>query len=105
MTLNGWIQILVFCGIVILLFNGERTLLSPLFVPVERGLYRLAGTHEKEEQHWTSYGFSLLLFNLAGFFTLYLLQRFQGSLPFNPAGMTAVGPKCPCWLRPRWTCL
>ncbi len=104
MTLNGWIQILVFCGIVILLvkplgaymtrvFNGERTLLSPLFVPVERGLYRLAGTHEKEEQHWTSYAFSLLLFNLAGFFILYLLQRFQGSLPFNPARMTAVGPE------------
>jgi K+-transporting ATPase ATPase A chain len=104
MTLNGWIQILVFCGIVILLvkplgaymtrvFNGERTLLSPLFVPVERGLYRLAGTHEKEEQHWTSYAFSLLLFNLAGLFILYLLQRFQGSLPFNPAGMTAVGPE------------
>jgi K+-transporting ATPase ATPase A chain len=104
MTLNGWIQILIFCGIVILLvkplgaymtrvFNGERTLLSPLFVPVERGLYRLAGTHEKEEQHWTSYAFSLLLFNLAGFLILYLLQRFQGSLPFNPAGMTAVGPE------------
>lgn len=104
MTLNGWIQILIFCGIVILLvkplgaymtrvFNGERTLLSPLFVPIERGLYRLAGTHEKEEQHWTSYAFSLLLFNLAGFFILYLLQRFQGSLPFNPAGMAAVGPE------------
>ncbi|MBB5539291.1 potassium-transporting ATPase subunit KdpA [Rhizobium giardinii] len=104
MTLNGWIQILVFCGIVILLvkplgaymtrvFNGERTLLSPLFVPLERGLYRLAGTHEKEEQHWTSYAFSLLLFNLAGFFILYLVQRFQGALPFNPAGMTAVGPE------------
>jgi potassium-transporting ATPase potassium-binding subunit len=104
MTLNGWIQILIFCGIVILLvkplgaymtrvFNGERTLLSPLLVPIERGLYRLAGTHEKEEQHWTSYTFALLLFNLAGFFILYLLQRFQGSLPFNPAGMTAVGPE------------
>ncbi|CAN7294155.1 potassium-transporting ATPase subunit KdpA [Pararhizobium sp. LjRoot255] len=102
MTLNGWIQILIFCGIVILLvkplgaymtrvFNGERTLLSPLLVPIERGLYRLAGTHEKEEQHWTSYTFALLLFNLAGFFIVYLLQRFQGSLPFNPAGMTAVG--------------
>ncbi|CAN7272687.1 potassium-transporting ATPase subunit KdpA [Pararhizobium sp. LjRoot238] len=104
MTLNGWIQILIFCGIVILLvkplgaymtrvFNGERTLLSPLFVPIERALYRLSGTSEKEEQHWTSYAFALLLFNLAGFFILYLLQRFQGSLPFNPAGMTAVGPE------------
>ncbi|CAN7327115.1 potassium-transporting ATPase subunit KdpA [Rhizobium sp. LjRoot98] len=104
MTLNGWIQILIFCGIVILLikplgaymtrvFGGERTLLSPLFSPVERGLYRLSGTSEKEEQHWTSYVFSLLLFNLAGFAILYALQRFQGFLPFNPAGMTAVGPE------------
>ena len=104
MTLNGWIQILIFCGIVILLvkplgaymtrvFNGERTLLSPLFAPVERGLYRLSGTSEKEEQHWTSYVFAMLLFNLAGFAILYALQRFQGSLPFNPAGMTAVGPE------------
>jgi K+-transporting ATPase ATPase A chain len=104
MTLNGWIQILIFCGIVILLvkplgaymtrvFSGERTLLSPLFSPIERGLYRLSGTSEKEEQHWTSYVFALLLFNLAGFAVLYALQRFQGALPFNPAGMTAVGPE------------
>ncbi|MDW5316725.1 potassium-transporting ATPase subunit KdpA [Rhizobium sp. PL01] len=104
MTLNGWIQILIFCGIVILLikplgaymtrvFGGQRTLLSPVFAPIERGLYRLSGTSEKEEQHWTSYVFSLLLFNLAGFAILYALQRFQGFLPFNPAGMTAVGPE------------
>ncbi|MEL4373638.1 potassium-transporting ATPase subunit KdpA [Brucella cytisi] len=101
MTINGWIQILVFCGIIILLvkplggymtrvFGGERTLLSPVLVPVERGLYRLAGTTEREEQHWTIYAASLLLFNLAGFLLLYMLQRFQGSLPFNPMGMSNV---------------
>lgn len=104
MTLYGWIQILIFCGIVILLvkplgaymtrvFSGERTVLSPVLVPVERGLYRLSGTSEKEEQHWTSYVFAMLLFNLAGFALLYALQRFQGVLPFNPAGMAAVGPE------------
>ncbi len=98
MTLNGWIQILVFCGIIILLikplggymtrvFSGERTFLSPILVPAERGLYRLAGTREREEQHWMTYTVSLLLFNLAGFLLLYMLQRFQGSLPFNPMGM------------------
>ncbi|MER9935167.1 MULTISPECIES: potassium-transporting ATPase subunit KdpA [Mesorhizobium] len=103
MTLNGWIQILVYCGIVILLvkplggymhrvFNGDRTLLSPLFGPLERGLYRLCGTSEREEQHWTTYAVALLLFNLAGFLVLYALQRLQGSLPYNPAGMTAVEP-------------
>ncbi len=101
MTLNGWIQILVFCGIIILLvkplggymtrvFSGERMFLSPVLVPVERGLYRLAGTSEREEQHWTTYTTSLLLFNLAGFLLLYMLQRFQGSLPFNPMGMSNV---------------
>lgn len=103
MTLNGWIQILVFCGIIILLvkplggymtrvFSGERTFLSPILVPAERGLYRLAGTSEREEQHWTTYTVSLLLFNLAGFLLLYVLQRVQGSLPFNPMGMGNVPP-------------
>ncbi|CAM5186918.1 potassium-transporting ATPase subunit A [Bosea thiooxidans] len=101
MTLNGWIQILLFCGIIVALarplggymtrvFAGERTLLSPVLHPVERLLYGAAGTHEKEEQHWTAYVAAMLLFNLAGFLALYALQRLQGILPFNPAGMGAV---------------
>ncbi|MER8809162.1 potassium-transporting ATPase subunit KdpA [Mesorhizobium australicum] len=103
MTLNGWIQILVFCGILVLLakplgfymhrvFNGDRTPLSPILGPLERGLYRICGTSEREEQHWTTYAVALLLFNLAGFLVLYILQRLQGSLPYNPAGMSAVDP-------------
>ncbi|TPJ70165.1 potassium-transporting ATPase subunit KdpA [Mesorhizobium sp. B2-7-1] len=103
MTINGWIQILVFCGILLLLvkplggyifriFSGDRTLLSPVLVPIERGLYRLAGTSEKEEQHWAVYATGMLLFNLAGFLVLYALQRLQGALPYNPAGMAAVEP-------------
>ena len=103
MTINGWIQILVFCGIIILLvrplggymtrvLTGERTPLSPVLVPVERGLYRLAGTNEREEQHWLTYAVALLLFNIAGFVLLYMLQRLQGILPLNPAGMGATEP-------------
>ncbi|TGQ71092.1 MAG: potassium-transporting ATPase subunit KdpA [Mesorhizobium sp.] len=103
MTINGWIQILLYCGILVLLvkplggymfrvFNGDRTLLSPVLVPIEHGLYRLAGTSEREEQHWAAYTVALLLFNLAGFLVLYALQRLQGGLPYNPAGMTAVEP-------------
>ncbi|MET3518882.1 MULTISPECIES: potassium-transporting ATPase subunit KdpA [Mesorhizobium] len=101
MTLNGWIQILVYCGIVVLLvkplggymyrvFNGERTLLSPVFGPIERGLYRISGTSEREEQHWTTYAAGIMVFSLASFLLLYALQRLQGVLPYNPAGMTAV---------------
>jgi len=104
MTVNGWIQILLFCGIIIALvkplggymtrvFNGERTILSFVFGPLERGLYRLAGTSDREEQHWTTYAGAMLLFNLAGFLLLYLMQRVQGSLPYNPAGMGAVPPE------------
>lgn len=104
MTLTGWVQIAVFCGIIILLvkplggymtrvYNGDRTLLSPVLGPIERILYRLAGTDEKEEQHWTAYAAAMLFFNLAGLLVLYFLQRFQGVLPFNPAGMGEVGPE------------
>ncbi|MXN45260.1 potassium-transporting ATPase subunit KdpA [Shinella kummerowiae] len=104
MTLNGWLQILLFCGIVLALvkplgaymtrvFAGERTFLSPVLVPIERGLYALAGTSEREEQRWTSYAFAMLAFNLAGLLLLYGLQRMQGMLPLNPAGMAAVAPE------------
>src|SRR6195952_144546 len=104
MTVNGWLQILIYCGIVILLvkplggymtrvFSGERTLLSYVLAPVERGLYRIAGTSEREDQHWTTYAISMILFSLAGFIVLYLLQRLQASLPFNPAGMGTIGPE------------
>ena len=104
MTINGWIQILIFCGIIILLvrplggymtavFTGERTPLSFALGPLERGLYRLAGTTEREEQHWTGYAVSLLLFNLLGFLLLYALLRLQGSLPLNPTGMASVPPE------------
>ncbi len=104
MTLNGWLQILLYCGIIIVLvkplggymtrvFSGERTFLSPVLVPVERGLYALAGTSEREEQHWTSYALSMLMFNLLGVLVLYALMRLQAVLPYNPAGMAAVGPE------------
>jgi K+-transporting ATPase ATPase A chain len=71
-------------------FTGERTFLSPVLGPVERGLYALAGTSEREEQHWLTYAAGVLFFNLAGFLLLFFLQRFQASLPLNPAEMSAV---------------
>ena len=101
MTVNGWVQILVFCAIVVALvkplggymtrvFAGERTVLSAVLGPVERGLYALAGTSEREEQHWLTYTVALLAFNLAGFLLLFLLLRLQALLPLNPAEMSAV---------------
>src|SRR5271167_404438 len=102
MTLNGWIQIALYGVIIIALtkpfggymtrvFNGERTLLSPLFRPVERLFYSISGVNEKEDQHWLVYAIAMLTFSMAGFLSLYALQRLQGMLPFNPAGQSAVG--------------
>jgi potassium-transporting ATPase potassium-binding subunit len=101
MTPNGWIQIAIYCAIVVALvkplgwymtavFNGERTFLSPVLRPVEAGLYRLGGVDEKREQDWLTYTVAMLFFHVGGFLILYILMRVQGLLPFNPAGMTAV---------------
>src|SRR4029453_18000594 len=101
MTLNGWIQIALFCAIVVALakpfggfmtrvFAGERTWMTPMLRPVERGFYRLAGVDEQADQHWTAYAISMLLFNLVGFLLLYLLQRTQGLLPLNTQNLLGV---------------
>ncbi len=61
MNLNGWIQIALYCAIVLALvkpagaymtrvFDGGRTWLSPVLRPVEGALYRLAGVDERQEQ-------------------------------------------------------
>jgi K+-transporting ATPase ATPase A chain len=102
MTLNGWIQIAIYCLVIIAItkpvggymtrvFAGERTFLTPVLRPVERLTYAICGVDESKEQHWTGYAVAMLLFSLAGFLSLYALQRLQAVLPFNPAGQTAVG--------------
>jgi K+-transporting ATPase ATPase A chain len=101
MTVNGWLQIALFSALIILIvkplgyymtrvFNGERTFLSPVLAPVERGIYRLCGVDERREQGWVTYAVAMLLFSLAGFLSLYALMRLQALLPFNPAGQSAV---------------
>jgi len=101
MTVIGWIQILLFCGIIVALvkplgwymtrvFNGEWTLLSPVLRPVETALYRISGVDETREQHWLTYAVAMLLFHVGGFLIIYAVMRLQAVLPFNPAGQTAV---------------
>jgi potassium-transporting ATPase potassium-binding subunit len=101
MTVIGWIQILLYCAIVVALvkplggyltrvFNGERTFLSPVLRPVEAALYWAGGVDEKREQHWLTYTVAMLLFHVGGFLILYGLMRFQAALPFNPAEQPAV---------------
>jgi K+-transporting ATPase ATPase A chain len=101
MTINGWIQIALFCAMVVALakpfggfmtrvFNGERTWMTPILRPVERVFYRVAGVDERQDQHWTSYAAAMLLFNGLGFLLLYLILRTQGVLPLNTQGLPGV---------------
>src|SRR5262245_2275081 len=103
MTIIGWIQILLYCGIIVALtpllggymtrvFRGERTILTPVLRPVELALYGASGINEKQEQGWLAYTVAMLLFHVGGFLILYGLMRLQAGLPFNPAGQTAVAP-------------
>src|ERR1700739_662166 len=101
MTAIGWIQILLFCAIIVALvkplgwymtrvFNGERTFLSPILRPVEAGLYWIGGVDERRERHWLTYTVAMLFFHVGGFLILYAVMRLQAVLPFNPAGQSAV---------------
>ena len=103
MTTNGWIQIALYCAVVLALvkplgaymtrvFTGERTLLSPVLAPVERGLYRVSGIDARQEQTWLGYAGGMIVFNLLGFLLLYAILRLQAVLPLNPADQSAVAP-------------
>ena len=83
MTAIGWIQILLYCAIIVAItpvlggymtrvFNGERTFLSPVLRPVEAAIYWAGGVDEKREQHWLTYAVAMLLFHVGGFLILYV---------------------------------
>jgi potassium-transporting ATPase potassium-binding subunit len=103
MTLVGWVQILLYCAIIVAItpllgaymtavFNGERSLLSPIMRPVEHAIYGIAGVDERHEQHAVTYTIAMLLFHVGGLLVLYVLMRLQAALPFNPAEQSAVAP-------------
>jgi len=71
-------------------FEGQRTLLSPVLGWLERLIYHLAGVQEKEEMNWKSYAKALLWFNFFGFLAVFAIQIFQGHLPFNPQNLPNV---------------
>ena len=103
MTLIGWVQIILYCAIIVALtpiaggymtrvFTGKRVFLTPVLRPVEGLIYRLGGVDEKSEQGWLAYTVAMLLFHVGGFAILYAVLRLQDVLPFNPAGQGAVAP-------------
>jgi len=98
MTANGVLQIVAFFAVILVvakpmgiflanLFEGKRTFLHPILRPIESLTYKLIGVNESTEQRWTQYSAAVLAFSVFSFLTVYLLQRLQGVLPFNPQGL------------------
>src|SRR5229473_2886691 len=101
MTLNGWLQILLYFAVILLVtkpvgvfmakvFSRERTFLDPVMRPVERLLYKLTRVDENHEMRWTEYSIAMLLFSAVSMLVLYFLERAQQALPFNPQKLAAV---------------
>jgi K+-transporting ATPase ATPase A chain len=102
MTWQGWLQIAVFAALITALVRplggyiarvttGEARIPRPL-AAIEQGIYRLAGVDAAKEQSWVSYALAVLWFHIVGILALYLLQRCQEFLPFNPQALDAVAP-------------
>ena len=103
MTTSGIFQIALYCvllvavakplgGYMARVYQGDARIADRVFGPIERLIYRLLRIDSKQEMTWKTYALAAMLFNVAGFFVVYLLQRVQGSLPLNPAGLAAVTP-------------
>ena len=103
MTLNGILQIAFYLVVLVLavkplgifmarVYQRERTFLDPVFGPLERFIYRLAGINPDEEFDWKENAIAMLVFNFAGLLVVYALQRLQQFFPLNPQSMTAVSP-------------
>lgn len=104
MTINGWLQLALYLAILIGLakplgsfmarvYEGEPHFLARWLAPVERLCYRWMGVKPEEEMDWKRYSAAILLFSFVGFLFVYALERLQGMLPLNPAGMAGVEAK------------
>ncbi|HZF09593.1 MAG TPA: potassium-transporting ATPase subunit KdpA [Thermoanaerobaculia bacterium] len=103
MTRNGWLQLALYVLALLAVtkplgvymarvFSGEKTFLDRPLRPVERTIYRLCRVDPEEEQTWKTYTIAMLLFSLVSMLVLYLIERTQGLLPFNPQKFGAVAP-------------
>ncbi|MFN7955909.1 MAG: potassium-transporting ATPase subunit KdpA, partial [bacterium] len=102
MTANGWLQIVVYSLVILVVtkplgiymfrvFEGERQPLPRILGPIERALYKLCGVDPAHEQSWQGYALALLAFSALGVLVTYGIQRLQLVLPWNPQQLPAVG--------------
>jgi len=95
-----WLQTILFFVVLLALvkpvgsfmakvFQGERTLLSPVLAPCERVIYRICGVKPEDEMGWQRYAGAMVIFNLALFVSLFVLLLTQHLLPLNPQKVPA----------------
>ena len=103
MTAGALVQLVLFFAVLALtvkplgsfmadVYEGRRTLLSPVVAPLERLIYKSIGVEADTETDWPTYVLGMLLFNAVGCLFVYALQRLQAILPLNPQGLAAVSP-------------
>ena len=103
MTIQGWMLIVAFIGILVALtepvglwlfalYEGRRTPLHAVLGPIEKGFYKLSGIDPAVEQGWRRYAVHMLLFNFVGLIFTYAVLRLQGLLPLNDMGYAGIGP-------------
>ena len=103
MTGNGWFQIFLFFCLVLALtkplgnflyrvYERKSTFLDPVLRPIERLIYRVCGVDDTREMDWKGYGLSMLLFSGVSLLILYLIERTQQWLPWNPQKLASVAP-------------
>ena len=103
MTANGLLQLALYFAVLTALavplgrymaavYEGRAGLAQRVLGPLERLLYRLAGVRPDDDMSWKRYAAAVLVFNVLGILVVYVLQRLQGVLPLNPAGLPAVDP-------------
>ncbi|MCW5936691.1 MAG: potassium-transporting ATPase subunit KdpA [Fimbriimonadaceae bacterium] len=101
MVTRDWIQIGLYLLVLLLcvkplgiymakVLEGQRTFLAPAFGWLEKLAYKVGGVDPEEEMTWKRYAVNAIAFSVVGFLAVFFLQRFQASLPFNPAGMGPV---------------
>jgi potassium-transporting ATPase potassium-binding subunit len=103
MTANGWFQIFLFLGLILLItkplgiflyrvYERKSTFLDPVLRPIEKLIYRVCGIDETKEMDWKGYGVGMLLFSGVSLLLLYVIERTQQWLPWNPQGLGNLAP-------------
>jgi len=103
MTVNGWIQILLYMAMIFAItkplgsymyrvFEGDRQPLPRLFGAIERLLYKLCGVDPKQQQDWKQYTLAMLVVSAITLLVTYGIERLQDVLPLNPQNFPPVAP-------------